>query len=167
MSDLIKQTEKLQKIYAEETLAAKKEFVDKTETLYRKIKEVKSTDYLEEYVETYRVSLAALNEIYEDWASVQRRTKGLEFHIYDYKKTLKPRKVPQGGVFEYVERLVAEGRNAIAAVQKSTSVESDVEPQKAFCQALCDLEYVVENAQRLLGETNVREQSLRENIEPL
>lgn len=122
-----------------------------------------ATDFVADYSGTYQASLESLEEIFANWDSVQKRTKGLSFRIGDYIKKVKPRAVTKGGVFQYFDNLVAEGRNAIVAVSRSKSIEDDVEPQKRFCQCLVDLRYVVDNSKRLLEETGVQsgEQSKR------
>ena len=166
MSDIIRETERLHLVYASEIKKKQEKFDAAMKKLADEEKAINATDYLKEYVDTYRVSLSALEEIFADWDSVQRRTKGVTFTVGEYIKRLSPRPVPKGGVFEYVDRLVEEGRAAITEVGESKTVEGDIAPQKSFCQCLTDLRYVVMSSRRLLAETGYevrkREEALTE-----
>lgn len=132
-----------------------------------KERSIRGTDYTADEKETYRLSLTSLENIYSEWDSIQRRTKGLTFHICDYMRSCHPRPVPAGGVAKYFENLVAEGRDAIVAVSRSQSVEDDIAPQKRFCQCLADLRYVVQNAARLLKDSGKQEHEVVEHLRQL
>lgn len=164
MSDIIRETERLHLVYASEIKKKQDKFDAAMKKLVDEEKAINATDYLKEYVDTYRVSLSALEEIFADWDSVQRRTKGVTFTVGEYIKRLSPRPVPKGGVFEYVDRLVEEGRAAIMEVGGSKTVEGDIAPQKRFCQCLTDLRYVVMSSRRLLAETGYEERKREEAL---
>lgn len=164
MSDIIRETERLHSVYASEIKKKQDKFDAAMKKLVDEEKAINATDYLKEYVDTYRVSLSALEEIFADWDSVQRRTKGVTFTVGEYIKRLSPRSVPKGGVFEYVDRLVEEGRAAIMEVGESKTVEGDIAPQKRFCQCLTDLRYVVMSSRRLLAETGYEERKREEAL---
>lgn len=164
MSDIIRETERLHLVYASEIKKKQDKFDAAMKKLADEEKAINATDYVKEYVDTYRVSLSALEEIFADWDSVQRRTKGITFTVGEYIKRLSPRPVPKGGVFEYVDRLVEEGRAAIMEVDGSKTVEDDIAPQKRFCQCLTDLRYVVMSSRRLLAETGYEERKREEAL---
>lgn len=164
MSDIIRETERLHLVYASEIKKKQDKFDAAMKKLADEEKAINATDYVKEYVDTYRVSLSALEEIFADWDSVQRRTKGITFTVGEYIKRLSPRPVPKGGVFEYVDRLVEEGRAAIMEVDGSKTVEGDIAPQKRFCQCLTDLRYVVMSSRRLLAETGYEERKREEAL---
>lgn len=164
MSDIIRETERLHLVYAFEIKKKQDKFDAAMKKLADEEKAINATDYVKEYVDTYRVSLSALEEIFADWDSVQRRTKGVTFTVGEYIKRLSPRPVPRGGVFEYVDRLVEEGRAAIMEVDGSKTVEGDIAPQKRFCQCLTDLRYVVMSSRRLLAETGYEERKREEAL---
>ena len=164
MSDIIRETERLHLVYASEIKKKQDKFDAAMKKLADEEKAINATDYVKEYVDTYRVSLSALEEIFADWDSVQRRTKGVTFTVGEYIKRLSPRPVPKGGVFEYVDRLVEEGRAAIMEVDGSKTVEGDIAPQKRFCQCLTDLRYVVMSSRRLLAETGYEERKREEAL---
>lgn len=164
MSDIIRETERLHLVYASEIRKKQDKFDAAMKKLADEEKAINATDYVKEYVDTYRVSLSALEEIFADWDSVQRRTKGITFTVGEYIKRLSPRPLPKGGVFEYVDRLVEEGRAAIMEVDGSKTVEGDIAPQKRFCQCLTDLRYVVMSSRRLLAETGYEERKREEAL---
>lgn len=164
MSDLIQETERLYGVYSLEIEKHKAAYEKEKAKLLEKEKKVRETDFLKEYVDTYQTSLAYLEDIFADWDSLQRRTKGISFRVGEYIKKLSPRPVANGQLFSYVDRLVAEGREAIEAVDKSKSIEDDVAPQKKFCQCLVDLRYVVSRSRPLLKDTGIEEKARGEAL---
>lgn len=122
----------------------------------KKYEKIMNTDYTSDLKETFSDSLESLENIYENWANIQKNTKGLDFRISDYIKTLKPTRIPVGKVEEAFNKLVYDGREAIIAVSRSQSVLDDIEPQKRFCQCLVDLRYIVKNSEKLLLDTGIQ-----------
>lgn len=153
--DIINEIDKLRVTYEREKREVKEALEGKIAYNKKNLSMIDSRDYAEDYIETYTQSLATLERIFNEWNNVQRVTKGINFYIDQYIKTLKNEPVPRGKVEEYFNDLVRKGRNAIISVQHSTSVEDDIAPQKVFCQCLVNLRYIAGNARRLIEETDI------------
>ncbi|UKI50003.1 MAG: hypothetical protein L6U99_00640 [Clostridium sp.] len=52
----------------------------------KNMKKIMNTDYTSYLKETFSDSLESLENIYENWANIQKNTKGLDFRISDYIK---------------------------------------------------------------------------------
>ncbi len=153
--DIINEIDKLRETYERENREIREALKAKIALNKKNLSMIDSTDYAKDYIDTYVQSLATLERIFDEWKDVQRATKGINFYIEKYIKTLKYEPVPRGKVEEYFDNLVRNGRNAIVAVQRSTSVEDDIAPQKEFCQCLVNLRYIAENGRRLIEETDI------------
>ena len=124
-------------------------------------------DYVDEYREKFDVSLASLEDLYAELLEIYRTTKGLEFSITNYIKTVKPRPIKRGMVDEHFDMLVEECQNALEAINNSYSPEEDIEPIKIFCQGLIDLRYIVANARKLIEDTGNTQEKKRKVLEKL
>lgn len=153
--DMINEINKLRETYENEYKTIKESLQDEIAYNERKLKSVDKHDYAIEYIETYSQSLATLERIFDEWKSVQHATKGINFYIDEYIKTLKHEPVPKGKVEEYFANIVSKGRDAIMSVQRSKSVEDDIAPQKVFCQCLVNLRYIAENGRKFIEETDI------------
>ena len=161
--DLIQSIDSLRKIYEEEWEKRHGEYLKGVNAAKAEIDRIDRTDYISDTALTYRMSLDDLEEVFSGWASLQRKTKGLEFSVEKYIRTLKPRSIRKGGLEDFVDRLVEEATAAMEAVEQSRSVEEDVKPQKAFCQCLVDFRYIVANAERLIVESGMPDRQKRED----
>ncbi len=168
MPDYIKRAQEIVNKFgaeANDIIKMKAEFDTQAKNRYEKILEA---DYTSDLKETFSDSLESLENIYDNWANIQKNTKGLEFRISDYIKTLKPTRIPFGEVEAFFNKLVHDGREAIIAVSRSKSVLDDIEPQKRFCQCLVDLRYIVKNSEKLLLDTGIQSKMMtseKENVE--
>lgn len=156
MPDYIKKAQEIVNKFnaeANDIIKMKADFDTQAQKKYEKIM---NTDYTSDLKETFSDSLESLENIYDNWANIQKNTKGLDFRISDYIKTLKPTKIPVGKVEDAFNKLVHDGREAIIAVSRSQSVLDDIEPQKRFCQCLVDLRYIVKNSEKLLLDTGIQ-----------
>lgn len=156
MPDYIKKAQEIVNKFnaeANDIIKMKADFDTQAQKKYEKIM---NTDYTSDLKKTFSDSLESLENIYDNWANIQKNTKGLDFRISDYIKTLKPTKIPVGKVEEAFNKLVHDGREAIIAVSRSQSVLDDIEPQKRFCQCLVDLRYIVKNSEKLLLDTGIQ-----------
>lgn len=167
MKELISKIEKIKNDFQCESWEAYDKLNAKAAAVDAETEKVKKTDFVYDLAETYRLSLLDLEEVYNNWAAVQRKTKGLSFTMDSYIKTLKPRSIPKGGVEAFVDRLVEECQDAMEKVGKSRTVEDDIKPQKAFCQGLVDFRYVAKNADRLVEESGLPERERRARLEKL
>ncbi len=168
MPDYIKRAQEIVNKFgaeANDIIKMKADFDTQAKNRYEKILEA---DYTSDLKETFSDSLESLENIYDNWANIQKNTKGLEFRISDYIKTLKPTRIPFGEVEAFFNKLVHDGREAIIAVSRSKSVLDDIEPQKRFCQCLVDLRYIVKNSVKLLLDTGIQSKMMtseKENVE--
>lgn len=165
MKELIKKIQKVMQEHNSELPKFVDELKDKTAAAKKEIRRLQTADYTAELAETYRLSLADLEDVYESWASVQRKTKGLTFTMDGYIRTLKPRQIPKGNVEDFVGMLVNECQEAMAGVAASRSVDGDIKPQKAFCQALVDFRNVTKNAAKLIEESGSPERQRKADID--
>lgn len=153
--DIINKINKLRETYENENKAIRERLQEEIAYNKKNLSMIDSRDYAMDYIETYTQSLATLERIFNEWNDVQHVTKGINFYIDQYIKTLKNEPVPRGKVEEYFNDLVRRGRSAIISVQHSTSVEDDIAPQKEFCQCLVNLRYIAENGRKLIEETDI------------
>lgn len=156
MSDYIEKAIRLTKEFIQSRNEANQALEVAKSSEKNELRKARETDFTKELRETFTSSLESLERIYSSWCLVQANTHGLQFKVESYIKTRKPRKIERGKVEDAFERVVSEGRAAIIAVQKSKSIEDDIEPQKKFCQCLVDLRYIVSNCDALLRESDVQ-----------
>lgn len=157
--NILNEIDGLRKMYETQFKEAQDKLTAKIDTNERKLRDINNYDYAKEYVETYEQSLSSLENIYNEWLTIQRKTKGISFYVDEYIKTLRYEMIPKGMVEEFFADLVKKCRSAIIAVQQSKSVEDDIAPQKIFCQCLVNLRYIVKNGRSLINDTSLIEES--------
>ncbi len=164
---IIEELEALHQCYLAEKDKRKAKYQSKISQIRAQISAVESKDYADEYRQTYTASLQTLENIFADIASVQRRTRGIQFRVGEYIERCQPRTFAKGGVEDHFAKLVTECRGAIQAVSNSSDVDADIAPLKTFAQGLVDLRYIEKNATRLLKESGIPQQEQREDLAPL
>lgn len=153
--------------YEKEQEAVARDYRSRIQDLERKIQSVKNTDFAAPYVQSIELSCATLERLFKEMRKVHDETRGLEFHIGPYADRCKPRNISRGQVLDHFEKVQKECEGAIRAVNKSRSVEDDVQPLKVFCQGLADLRYIRQNAGRLIAESGQADRERRAQLSPL
>lgn len=157
----------LRVVYNEELQKREKKYSKIVEDAKAEYNRVLKVDYIDEFKEEFEVSLNSLERLYDELVEIYSVTKGLTFSVTSYIKTLSPRNITKGGVFEHFDKLVGECKSALSEINNSITPEEDVPHIKKFCQGVVDLRHIVKNARQLVVDTGRAEMAKQEKLAEL
>ena len=138
--------------YMRDTREIDSTYQKQKKALEAQLASIESRDFTEEFLPTYEKVYGVFTRLYRNIEEEQKRTHGLRSHIGDFLKKASPRttfndKLNTDG---WVEQVKGECSDAVRRINASSSVEGFDAPIKQFCQAMVDMQYICQNATKLL-----------------